>query len=287
MAGETFPMCITPILDPKATHFDWTVPNMPTNAAVLDIASDATGGTGKLQSPACVDFCDRTKGGALLDSASVADLADALTSCDEDAGVRHGWRTPHVECTDLPDPRSPILILGDYAEEAVCFVGDSGGEKDSARLREKIPQAIKLQRRSIRPHERLDEIAGDRIVIVDETIPKIADPKLLPSTRASPQGALRFPFETRRLRKLPLVSNTLMKATAGTMDIILPRVILLGIGHKNFAIEIADAEWRITSRKGWIVEAVGINLMKTLIEGMNFASMEICRIQEIMTIGFA
>jgi hypothetical protein len=35
--GRTFPMCITPILDPKATQFDWTVPNMPTNAAVLDI----------------------------------------------------------------------------------------------------------------------------------------------------------------------------------------------------------------------------------------------------------
>jgi hypothetical protein len=35
--GRTFPMCITPILDPRATQFDWTVPNMPTNAAVLDI----------------------------------------------------------------------------------------------------------------------------------------------------------------------------------------------------------------------------------------------------------
>lgn len=35
--GRTFPMCITPILKPKATHFDWTVPNMPTNAAVLDV----------------------------------------------------------------------------------------------------------------------------------------------------------------------------------------------------------------------------------------------------------
>ena len=28
---------ITPILDPKATFFYWTVPNMPTNAAVRDI----------------------------------------------------------------------------------------------------------------------------------------------------------------------------------------------------------------------------------------------------------
>jgi hypothetical protein len=35
--GRTFPMCITPILDPKATGFDWTVPDTPTNAAVLDI----------------------------------------------------------------------------------------------------------------------------------------------------------------------------------------------------------------------------------------------------------
>jgi len=35
--GRTFTMCITPILDPKAQFFFWTVPNIPTNAAVLDI----------------------------------------------------------------------------------------------------------------------------------------------------------------------------------------------------------------------------------------------------------
>jgi hypothetical protein len=35
--GRTFPMCITPILNPKTTSVDWTVPNTPTNAAVLDI----------------------------------------------------------------------------------------------------------------------------------------------------------------------------------------------------------------------------------------------------------
>ena len=35
--GRTFSTCITPILDPKATFFYWTVPNMPTNAAVMDI----------------------------------------------------------------------------------------------------------------------------------------------------------------------------------------------------------------------------------------------------------
>lgn len=35
--GRTFQMCITPILNPKTTYFDWTVPNSPTNAAVLDI----------------------------------------------------------------------------------------------------------------------------------------------------------------------------------------------------------------------------------------------------------
>ena len=35
--GRTFTMWISPWLDPKAQYFDWTVPNMPTNAAVMDI----------------------------------------------------------------------------------------------------------------------------------------------------------------------------------------------------------------------------------------------------------
>src|SRR5206468_10486654 len=74
---------------------------------------------------------------------------------------------------------SLILILSNNSKEAVLFVRDSSREKDSARLREKIPEAIKLQRRSIRPHQRFDEIAADRIVIVDEAVTKIADPKFV------------------------------------------------------------------------------------------------------------
>jgi hypothetical protein len=35
--GTTWPACITPILDPRTQFFYWTVPNIPTNAAVLDI----------------------------------------------------------------------------------------------------------------------------------------------------------------------------------------------------------------------------------------------------------
>ena len=35
--GNTFTSCITPILDPKAASYVWTVPNLPTDAAVLDI----------------------------------------------------------------------------------------------------------------------------------------------------------------------------------------------------------------------------------------------------------
>ena len=35
--GSTFTMWISPWLDPKAQYFDWTVPNTPTNAAVMDI----------------------------------------------------------------------------------------------------------------------------------------------------------------------------------------------------------------------------------------------------------
>ena len=35
--GRTFNTWITPPLDPKARYFYWTVPNTPTNAAMLDI----------------------------------------------------------------------------------------------------------------------------------------------------------------------------------------------------------------------------------------------------------
>lgn len=35
--GTTFTYCITPQLPPTARFFNWTVPNMPTNQAVLDI----------------------------------------------------------------------------------------------------------------------------------------------------------------------------------------------------------------------------------------------------------
>jgi hypothetical protein len=35
--GRTFTFCITPQMDPKARYFYWTVPNMPTKTAVLDI----------------------------------------------------------------------------------------------------------------------------------------------------------------------------------------------------------------------------------------------------------
>jgi len=35
--GNTFTMWISPWLNPKAEYFDWIVPNMLTNAAVMDI----------------------------------------------------------------------------------------------------------------------------------------------------------------------------------------------------------------------------------------------------------
>jgi hypothetical protein len=35
--GMSFPFRITPQLDPRARFFYWTVPNTPTNAAVLDV----------------------------------------------------------------------------------------------------------------------------------------------------------------------------------------------------------------------------------------------------------
>lgn len=49
--GRTFTMCITPILAPKTTYFDWTVPNTPTNAAVLDVRFGCDGWYRKATAP--------------------------------------------------------------------------------------------------------------------------------------------------------------------------------------------------------------------------------------------
>src|SRR5436190_11804909 len=85
------------------------------------------------------------------------------------------------------------LVLSDDAEKAVLFVGDSGGEEDSGILREKIPQAIKLERCSIGAHERLDEsLRRSRIVNVDEAVTEIADPKFAIYDRKSP-GSVQVP----------------------------------------------------------------------------------------------
>ena len=71
------------------------------------------------------------------------------------------------------------------------------------------------------------------------------------------------------------------------MDIILPFVILLGIRHEDFTIEIPDAKRRVASRKVWINEPAGIHLMKIFIERVDVACMEIRRVQEIVTVSDA
>src|SRR6266516_4754210 len=73
---------------------------------------------------------------------------------------------------------SLILVLSDNAKKTVFFVGDSSREKHSVGERQKIPQAVKLERRAIGAHERLDEIARHRIIIINQAVTKIADPKV-------------------------------------------------------------------------------------------------------------
>src|SRR5437899_10354826 len=72
---------------------------------------------------------------------------------------------------------SLILVLSDDAKEIVRFVCDSGGEEDSGILRQKIPQAVKLERCAIGSHQRLDKSAGVRIVIVDQYVSEVANTK--------------------------------------------------------------------------------------------------------------
>src|SRR5215470_16932207 len=83
---------------------------------------------------------------------------------------------------------TPLLVLGNESKEAVRFVGNSGGEINAGAQRKKIPQAIKLQRRTIGLHQRLDESAGRRIVNVNQSVTEVADPKFVVHQSESPRG---------------------------------------------------------------------------------------------------
>ena len=85
-----------------------------------------------------------------------------------------------------------FFVLGNQTKETVRFVCDSGGEEDSGILRQKIPQAVKLKRCSIGTHERLDEIAADRIVIVDQAITEVADPKFVALYQSKTPGSVEL-----------------------------------------------------------------------------------------------
>ena len=84
---------------------------------------------------------------------------------------------------------SLIFVLSYQTKQAVLFVRYSGSEINAVAQRKKVPQAIKLKRRAIGSHQRLDKSAGHRIVIVDETISEIANPEFVFDQRESPWRA--------------------------------------------------------------------------------------------------
>ena len=58
--GRTFTTWISPWMDPKTQNFYWTVPNAPTNAAVMDIRFGCEPGYPENYAPpAGIHFCDR------------------------------------------------------------------------------------------------------------------------------------------------------------------------------------------------------------------------------------
>jgi hypothetical protein len=183
---------------------------------------------------------------------------------------------------------SLVLVFGNQTKQTMLFVRDSSSEENSSATlsRKHIPQAIELEWCSIRAHKLFNERAGHWIVNVNETVTEVADPKFVFHLNESP-WRVEIPVCNQPSEEVATGIEHIDEATARTRNVIFSFVVLLGVGHKNFVIEIADAEWPITCRKVWINEAVGIYLMKVFIEGVDLACMEICRIQEIVTIGDA
>src|SRR5262245_57143157 len=133
----------------------------------------------------------------------------------------------------------------------------------------------------------LDKIAADRIIIVDATITEIADPEFVALHQSESPRGVELAVCDQAPEEVAAGIEYVDEATAGTGNVILPSVILQRISHKDLIVESPDAERCVTSRKVGVNEAVGIHLLKILIKGVDLASMEICRKQEIVTVGDA
>ena len=64
-------------------------------------------------------------------------------------------------------------------------------------------------------------------------------------------------------------------------------LILLRVGHKNFAIEISDAERAVPSGKVRVNEPIGIHLMKILIVSLDLPPVKVCYVEKIVTVADA
>src|SRR5204863_7176540 len=72
-----------------------------------------------------------------------------------------------------------------------------------------------------------------------------------------------------------------------TSNIILFCIILLGIGDKNFAIDIPNVERRVTCRKIWIDKAAHGYSVEIFVKYVNSAAMKVGVVKKIMAIGYA
>src|SRR5438105_13756698 len=135
-------------------------------------------------------------------------------------------------------------------------------------------------------HELLDERAAHWIVNVDKAVTEIADPQIAFHLSKSPR-CIEIPVCDQVPQEGAAGIEHIDEATAGTGNVIVFLMILLRVGHKNFAVEIPDAKRCISSREIGIDETVGSRLMKILIVGFNLAGVKVSDVEKIVTAGDA
>ena len=82
--------------------------------------------------------------------------------------------------------------------------------------------------------------------------------------------------------QLPVGIENIRNAQAFASDIILFILILLGIGHIEVAIDVANAERRKTSREEWVAKRTWRRSRREiLVEDIDLAIVKICGIEEI------
>src|SRR5437762_12001233 len=165
------------------------------------------------------------------------------------------------------------------------FVGDAGGEIQTAVRQDHSPQAVKGERNSERVPRCALENAVVRIVNVDFAVPEIANPKLAIHNFKSP-WRVQSSIRNEAAEQLAVGVEHINVTKSGASEVVI-RVGWIDLREcdENLAVEIANPKRRVIGWNIWIGKRESALENKASVVGLDLVGMKIRHVKIILAVG--